>query len=240
MQERIFITGTSRGLGRGLAEAYLASGASVLGCSRGESNLSESYPQTYRHFALDLLDPQSGKPALKAAFSGTDGFDRVILNAGMLPSIRDIGDTPLGILRETTEVNLWANKWILDTLLSMPSKPRQIVAISSGAAVSGSRGWNGYSLSKAALNMLVQLYAAEEPEVHFVALAPGLIETAMQDAIRDTENDEAFETVQRLKAARGTPDMPSPEEAARSIIGIMNDLATRPSGAFVDIRKMES
>lgn len=238
MQEMIFITGTSRGLGRALAEAYLAKGATVLGCSRGESKLSESFPKTYRHATLDLEDPESAKPALRAFFSERQGFDRVILNAGMLPPIRDIGETAMETLRETMEVNLWSNKWILDSLLAMPSKPPQIVAISSGAAVSGSRGWNGYSLSKAALNMLIKLYAEEEPEVHFIALAPGLVETAMQDAIRETENAETFATVQRLKAARGTPDMPSPDEAAQRIIAIMDDLTARPSGEFVDIRKM--
>lgn len=240
MQETIFITGTSRGLGRGLARACLDSGASVLGCSRGDSELSETDPEAYRHLQLDLQDPGTGKPLLEKAISGMKTLDRVILNAGMLPPIRDMRDTPLEVLRETMEVNLWSNKWILDSVLAMPAKPSQVIAISSGAAVSGSRGWNGYSLSKAALNMLIKLYAAEESEVHFIALAPGLVETAMQDAISGTEDDEAFETVQRLKAARGTPDMPSPDEVASRILALMDDLKDRPSGAFIDIRDLET
>ncbi|MFO7821352.1 MAG: hypothetical protein R6V56_04780, partial [Lentisphaeria bacterium] len=44
---------------------------------------------------------------------------------------------------------------------------------------------------------------------------------------------------QRLKAARGTPDMPSPDEVASRILALMDDLKDRPSGAFIDIRDLE-
>lgn len=181
-----------------------------------------------------------GESTVREWFSGLRGFDLAILNAGVLPELRDMKDTPLDALRETMEINLWANKWLIDVILAMRRKPGQIVAISSGAAVSGSRGWNGYSLSKAALNMLMRLYAAEEPEVHFTAFAPGLIDTAMQDYLCAIEDDGAFETVRRLKKARHTPDMPGPEEAARRITAVLADLPkTRPSGDFVDIRKLK-
>ena len=84
----------------------------------------------------------------------------------------------------------------------------QVIAISSGASQSGSRGWNGYSLSKAALNMLVKLYAGERPETHFTSLAPGLIDTAMQDYLTNLPEDSRYAPLEVLKAAKGTPKMP--------------------------------
>jgi NAD(P)-dependent dehydrogenase (short-subunit alcohol dehydrogenase family) len=236
MPETILITGTSRGLGHGLARAFLEKGDRVYGCSRGSSDLGDDFPDSYHHFTIDLSDPVAGDDALRKAIGNIERFARVILNAGILPEIRDMQDTPLDVLRETMEINVWSNKWILDRLLDMPAKPGQVVAISSGAAVSGSRGWNGYSISKAALNMLIKLYAEEEPEVHFTSLAPGLVETAMQDYIGSIEDDADFSTIQRLKAARNTPDMPGPDAVGEHIRDLMNPLMDRESGSFLDIR----
>lgn len=240
MKQTVFITGVSRGLGYGIAKSYLENGYTVYGCSRGKCDLTAAFPELFHHASIDLADSTGGPVALAGWLEELPGFDLVVLNAGVLPGIRDMKDTPLESLRETMELNLWSNKWMLDFLLGMSRKPRQVVAISSGAAVSGTRGWNGYSISKAALNMLVKLYAAEEPGVHFIALAPGLIDTAMQEYICGIEEDEKYETVRRLKSARNTPDMPSADEAGRRIAAIMDKLLDQPSGAFVDIRKMES
>jgi NAD(P)-dependent dehydrogenase (short-subunit alcohol dehydrogenase family) len=238
MSQRILITGTSRGLGLELARHFLENGHDVWGCSRGDCPLEQEIPNRYHHQKIDLADEAAGREAFAELIDGVEGFPLVILNAGIQPPIGDMKDTPTAELRNTMEVNVWANKWILDAVLAMPEKPEHVVAISSGAAVSGSRGWNGYSVSKAALNMFLKLYAAEEPEVHFTALAPGLIDTAMQAYISTIEDDADYETIQRLKAARNTPDMPSPGETARNIIGILDKLKQRESGAFVDIRKL--
>jgi benzil reductase ((S)-benzoin forming) len=239
MKQTILITGVSRGLGLELARRHLEQGHTVYGCSRGACDLDKPFPDTFHHRRIDLADAVGGERALRDWFTGSPGFDRVILNAGVLPEIRDMRDTPLAVLRETMEINLWANTWLLDTVLALPRKPRQVVGISSGAAVSGSRGWNGYAISKAAFNMLLALYAAEQPEVHFTALAPGLVDTAMQDYLCGIEDDARFSTVQRLKQARHTEAMPSAAEAARRIHAILPGLTRYDSGGFIDIRALE-
>jgi NAD(P)-dependent dehydrogenase (short-subunit alcohol dehydrogenase family) len=239
MKETILITGVSRGFGHALARRYLEQGHTVHGCSRGACDLGKAFPDTFHHRRIDLADADAGQQAVDDWFAGLDGFDLVILNAGVLSEIRDLRATPLGVLRDSMEVNVWANKWLLDAVLALPRKPRQVVGISSGAAVSGSRGWNGYAVSKAAFNMLIALYAAEEPEVHFTALAPGLIDTAMQDYLCGIEDDAPFSTVRRLKQARHTEAMPSADEAARRIQPLIPRLTRYDSGAFLDVRELE-
>ena len=86
--------------------------------------------------------------------------------------------------------------------------------------------------------MLTQLYAREFPETHFTALAPGLIDTPMQDYLCEHADEIRFPSVKVLKAARNTPDMPKPETAARTIISLFPKLLAYPSGSFVDIRKI--
>jgi NAD(P)-dependent dehydrogenase (short-subunit alcohol dehydrogenase family) len=136
-------------------------------------------------------------------------------------------------------VNVWANKVILDWLIERQIPIDQVVAISSGAAVNLHYGWGGYALSKAALNNLMTLYAREMPDTHVVALAPGLIDTGMQDYLCEEVDSDEFPSVQKLKDARGTENMPGPREAAEQIIDLLADLRdNHESGAFVDIRKL--
>ena len=234
--ETIYITGVSSGLGHGLAKVYLEQGATVYGCSRRKPE--DLVAQGLRFQAIDLSDANAGAASLSQQIQDVDRLDRVILNAAKLGKIRDIQDTPLSDLRETMEINLWANKWLLDVFFSKERIVKQVVAISSGASHSGSRGWNGYSLSKAALNMLVKLYAGERPDTHFISLAPGLVDTAMQDYITNLADDDRYPSLQTLKAAKGTDTMPDGETCARRLIDIFPKLLQLESGSYADIRKL--
>ncbi len=138
------------------------------------------------------------------------------------------------------DINVWANKILIDVIFDSVKTVNQVIAISSGASVSGSRGWNAYSLSKATLNMLIDLYSKEIPNCHFTALAPGLIETGMQDYIHDLTADmeDRFPVVKKLKAAYGTSKMPGPDEAARIIAAGIDKSKKYKSGQFLDVRNM--
>ncbi|HBM85281.1 MAG TPA: alcohol dehydrogenase [Opitutae bacterium] len=236
MAEHIFITGVSSGLGHGLAKVYLERGAVVYGCSR---RVPEDLIEAGLRFqAIDLADAVEGPVELASWLSGVGNFDTVILNAGKLGEIRDMHDAPLADLRETMEVNVWANKWTLDALFAAGRQIRQVVGISSGASQSGSRGWNGYSISKAALNMLIKLYAGEQPQTHFTALAPGLVDTAMQDYLINLPADDRYQPLAILKAAKGTAAMPGGEACARQLIDAFPQLLQHESGGYADIRKL--
>lgn len=236
MEEKVCITGVSSGLGHGLAKVYLERGAEVYGCSRREP--TDLVAEGLRFASVDLMDEAAGSRAFNQLIKGITHFDTVILNAGKLGEIRDMADTPLDDLRETMEVNVWANKWLLDALFAEGRSVGQVVAISSGASQSGSRGWNGYSLSKAALNMLVKLYAGEQPETHFTAFAPGLVDTAMQDYLTNLPEDSRYPPLEKLKAAKGTDQMPDGESCARKSIEAFPKLMELESGGYADIRKL--
>jgi len=235
MSESILITGVSSGLGRGLAEAYLERGAAVYGCSRRVPE--DLVKKGLFHRTVDLADEKEGCSALRNLAQGVRSWSRVYLNAGRLGEIRDMKDSPLDDLRLTMEINVWANKWVLD-LLYETAGIEQVIAISSGASLSGSRGWNGYSLSKAALNMLVKLYAGERPETHFVALAPGLVDSGMQDYLTALPADDRFKPLEILKEAKGTEKMPDGRTCAEQIIGLLPRIRKVESGEYADIRKL--
>jgi len=240
---RALITGVSSGLGLGLARALVQDGWTVYGCSRREpedlaQEAAESSTGTFHFRAIDLSALDAIPAELRTLLNGETKLDLVILNAGLLGRVADVQETPLAEMREVLNLNLLANKVLMDALLDDGLQIEQVVAISSGASVSGNRGWSSYGISKAALNMLVQLYAAETPQIHWTSLAPGLIDSEMQDYVYNEVDTRKFPDMQRLKEARGTEKMPGPDEAARRILPVLPRLRELPSGSFQDVRKI--
>lgn len=235
----VFITGISSGLGYGLAWYYLEKGHDVYGISRRAKPELENY-QRFRYSAVDISDFKNTEIVIPELLKEVMNLDLVILNAGILNEIKDLKGTSLDEIRQAMDVNVWANKIIIELLFTSVLKVKQIVAISSGASVSGSRGWNAYSLSKAALNMLIDLYSREYTGCHFCALAPGLIKTGMQDYIKGLpeEMSEKFPVVAKLKNAYGTESMPSPKEAAPKIAFSIEKALQFKSGRFLDVREI--
>lgn len=235
----VFITGNSSGLGLGLTEALLDRDAIIWGMSRRGCPLAEHQDDGIRDRKQDIGNLNHLEEGLDRLLSDCLRLDLVVLNAGILGRIQEISHADVHDLEHIMRVNVWANKVILDWLIERQIPIDQVVAISSGAAVNLHYGWGGYALSKAALNNLMTLYAREMPDTHVVALAPGLIDTGMQDYLCEEVDSDEFPSVQKLKDARGTENMPGPREAAEQIIDLLADLRdNHESGAFVDIRKL--
>jgi len=235
----VFITGNSSGLGLGLTEELMDRDALVWGMSRRGCALKPKYDDVLRDHRQDIGNLATLEAGLDQLLSDCLRLDLVILNAGILGRIQELSHTDVHDLEHLMRVNVWANKVILDWLIDRQIPVGQVIAISSGAAVNLHFGWGGYALSKAALNNLMALYAGEMPETHLLALAPGLIDTGMQDYLCDEVDASEFPSVQKLQAARGTSAMPSPRAVARQILDRLEDLkGSHRSGSFVDIRQV--
>ena len=233
----ILITGTSKGIGEAIARDYLENGHKVFGISRTESEVLKAYPEFY-FLSADIADFDAMKKQLPLFLNPVDHLDLVILNAGILNEIKDLKNTTIEEIKKVMDVNVWANKLIIDVCFENLETIGQIVAISSGAGVSGARGWNAYSLSKATLNMLIDLYAKEHTDTHFSAMTPGVIDTQMQDYISGLPGEKDFPVVKKLKKLKNTPDMPQPEEVSGELIGAFEKAKDHDSGAFLDKRQL--
>lgn len=229
---KALITGTSTGLGHALAAQLLDDGWQVFGCSRRGSELAGLSERQ-----VDLTQLDSIEPMLSGLLRDLDRLELVVLNAGMLGRIRDLSDTPLADAKRVMDLNLWANKVIMDWLQRSGLPIDQIVMISSGASVLGNRGWSAYALSKATLNMLARLYAHEFADTHICALAPGIIDTAMMESLCGTHSDD-FPALERLRQARGTDAMPAAPAAAQRVLSVLPRLREQPSGSFIDLRQL--
>ena len=230
--QNILITGIGSGLGEALAREYLAQGYQVYAIGRSFPKALDVHPHFF-FFPYDLSKTFMLQETVKEFIQGHI-FDVVILNAGVLGNIRTLRQTDLSNIKEVMELNVWANKELIDVLANV-STVKQIVGISSGAAVNGSMGWGAYALSKSGLNMLLNVYAKELPDIHFTSLAPGVIETPMVRHIIDEVDDEVFTSAKRLKEGH----IQTPQEAAKRLIHIFPKILAYDSGSFLDMRTMD-
>lgn len=234
----IIITGTSSGIGFGLAKYYCSQNNNVIGLSRRENNELNSL-SNFKFHQCDLTDHDQINKAFNTISEQYPSLDLVILNAGILGEIKSMDEQNLSNILSIMDINVWANKVILDNLFGNKVHINQVVGISSGAAKNGSAGWGPYSISKAAFNMLLKTYAAENPNTHFSSVAPGLVDTAMQDYISSLESSSQYPTIDILKSAKGTKNMPPPEALAQKLDSVFKKVLEMENGVFIDIREMK-
>nr|VFJ96719.1 MAG: NAD(P)-dependent dehydrogenase, short-chain alcohol dehydrogenase family [Candidatus Kentron sp. LFY] len=240
--KNLFITGVSSGLGYALAKLYLDHDWRVFGISRRAPDDAMMAHPSFWFRRFDLRQHGNANSMIKELLNGIEGLDVAILNAGVFGEIGDLANISLPELKDIMDTNVWANKTIIDHLYINDRTIGQIVTISSGASINGNRGWAGYAVSKAALNMLTKLYAREHPDTHFCALAPGIIDTPMAKHIcRQLSDDERFPAVKGFCAKREGGELWTPGQAAQVVMDTIERLPKLiASGAFADVRELSA
>ena len=229
MQKNILITGCSSGLGFSLSNYYLKKGFKVYGISRTKPDIKNS---DFIHITFDLSQITNIKKELTNIILNIKHFDTVFLNAGMLGKIKILKELSIEEIQEVYNLNVYANKELLDILMQLDVK--NIFIISSGASKTGYKGWGSYSLSKAGVNMLVNLYSNENPNTKILALAPGVIKTPMTDYIRFEINAEIFTSAKKLNEGI----VQTPEETAIKIDNLISRIDEFETGSYVDVRQI--
>jgi|ETNvirenome_6_85_1030632.scaffolds.fasta_scaffold02854_3 benzil reductase ((S)-benzoin forming) len=227
---KVIITGTSSGLGKALANQFVELGHETIGISRSNSKETK--------YVCDLSEDRNIKNTLSKITTeyANKSIEYLFLNAGVLGDIKKASKVENKELQEALQVNLFANKLIIDTFLNSKVKVKNIIMISSGASIKAYDGWLSYCLSKAALNQLARCYAIENTDINFLSLAPGIIQTKMQDKIIEYST-EKFSSIKKFKDLYGKN--PSPEEIANKVIRSLGTLNKQKSGSFFDLRSID-
>jgi NAD(P)-dependent dehydrogenase (short-subunit alcohol dehydrogenase family) len=181
------ITGGSRGLGRALAEDLVRDGWYVVIDGRHAGAVEEAAASTgARAVPGDVADAAHRRHLVDAARRATGRLDLVVNNASTLgatplPRLRDL---PPDVLEHIHRVNVVAPLGLVQEALPLLSAGGgAVLNITSDAAVEAYEGWGGYGSSKAALEQLSNVLAAEEPRLRVWWLDPGDMRTRMhQDA----------------------------------------------------------
>jgi len=146
-------------------------------------------------------------------------------------------DINLKELETGFKINVLSNKIIIDFFLQNKTKIKNIIAISSGAAVSAKDGWLNYCGSKSYFKMLIDTYALENSKINFVNLAPGLIMTKMQKQIFNTQN-KRIKSIKVFKTLYKNNSIENSDIIADKIINFLKKIRTfKKKGSFIDLRK---
>ena len=215
-QPTALVTGAGRGLGRALAGALLAAGWRVVGDARRTAHLAAGLPGALV-VPGDVTDP-AHRDALAAAVDGLGRLDLLVNNASDLgPSpLPPLADVPLAAARRVLETNVLAPLALIQRFLPLLRADGGIVLnVSSDAAVEAYAGWGAYGSSKAALDQLSAVLAAEEPGLAVYAVDPGDMRTEMHQAAFPGED---------------ISDRPEPEAIVPALLRL---IATRPPSGRV-------
>ncbi|AKN15495.1 short-chain dehydrogenase/reductase SDR [Mycobacterium haemophilum DSM 44634] len=182
------VTGASRGFGRAVTAALLDRGWAVVGDARRATDLEMTARQlnSAQLIALpgDVTDA-SHRDALVAAAIDTGPLRLLVNNASRLgPSPQPaLAEYPAGELWAVYQANVFAPLALIQAALpALADNAGAIVNLSSDAAVEPYPGWGGYGSSKAALDQLSAILAAEAPAVSVYAFDPGDMRTEMHQA----------------------------------------------------------
>lgn len=222
----ILITGIGKGIGKALAEKFLAEGFAVIGTVRIGADYADKTAdvadkdmdgtsKNMRVFVLDLAKPESIAECAQQILATGEKIDILINNAGVL---LDDEETKLIVekLRDTLEVNLIGTVDFAERIIPLIAKGGHIVNISSQAgSLEDIKNFNhshaplrypAYKISKAALNMYTRTLALrlenEGTGIIVSSVHPGWVKTGMGGDEAPTTTMEAAEEIFDLAVSR--------------------------------------
>ncbi|TMR08703.1 SDR family oxidoreductase [Nonomuraea turkmeniaca] len=219
MTNTALITGASRGLGLALARSLAASGWNLVLTARGADDL-ERVAAELGATAIpgDVADPAHVERLARAA----PELDLLVNNAsdlGVTP-LPPLAAYPLEAFSALLETNVTAPLALIQATLPAlrASSHGAIVNVTSDAATGAYEGWGGYGASKAALEQLSNVLAAEEPSVRVWWVDPGEMNTRM------------------LAAAVGAEEAAAASDPAKVAAALHDLVSSRPAGGKVSLQ----
>lgn len=239
MQRVLLITGSSRGLGRALAETALAAGHQVVVTARDAAavrDLAERYPLTARAVALDVTDPEAARDAVRTAVEEFGRLDAVVNNAGY-SNISSLEDTPLDDFRAQVETNLWGVVQV--TMAALPLLRAQgsghVVQISSvSGRLAPAAGLGPYVTGKFAMEGFSEALALEVAPfgVKVTIVEAGSMATTLYSSMKAPAPSEHYaDALAPLLGVHGSAQAQSPgivpSRAAEVVLSVL-ELAEPP------------
>ncbi|MEH0542885.1 SDR family oxidoreductase [Streptomyces sp. B21-105] len=192
------VTGASRGIGYGVAEALVARGDRVCITGRGEDALNEAVEKLGADRVIAVAgkahDEEHQAAAVERTMAAFGRIDFLVNNAGTNPVFGPIADLDLNVARKVFETNVVSALGFAQRTWHAWQKDNggAIVNIASVAGLSASPFIGAYGISKAAMINLTQQLAHEyAPRVRVNAIAPAVVKTKFAQALYEGREEEA-------------------------------------------------
>jgi len=243
MENILIITGGSKGIGLGLAKEYHKKGYRVISISR--SKIEKLY--SVEQYQCDISDVKKLEETFIEIFSQIDETETknitLINNAGHLGTVDTLENIDLSEIEYTLSVNLIAPFVISSQFIKLTKNwkcKKQLINISSGAAINAYESWALYCSSKAGIDMMTRVLAKEQKElkngVNIISIYPGVVDTDMQEKARNTPK-ENFKSVQRFIDFYEHGDLFTPKQVAKKIYKL-DQSGELKNGRILDVRNI--
>ena len=233
------VTGSTRGIGRGIAEALRAQGYHVV-CSGTKQTPPENLPEGFTYIGCNIADAEQRRNLIEETERRFGRIDVLVNNAGMAPRVRrDILETTEESFDEVLGVNLKgtfflcqlaANAMLRMQKLNPEEYSPRIVNIGSMSAYTSSPSRPEYCISKAGIAMVTQLFADRlcEAGIPVFEIRPGIIETDMTSVVH--------EKYEKLIAEGITPirRFGKPVDVAKMVVAACSGLLDFTSGQVLN------
>jgi benzil reductase ((S)-benzoin forming) len=222
---KAILTGHTRGLGAAIAEELLLRQVTVLGVARQRNaELDKRFPSMLQQAEVDLAD----SAALLRWFDGgtlqrfVAGSENLLLinNAGIVQPVGPIRTQDPLAIAQAISLNVAAPLMLAGAVAAAggDASALRILHVSSGAARNAYPGWSIYCATKAALDQHARAVALDNvAHLRICSLAPGVIDTDMQTAIRATPLEQ-FPLRERFEGLKRDGQLASPGDCARRLV----------------------
>jgi benzil reductase ((S)-benzoin forming) len=227
---KAILTGHTRGLGAAIAHELLARGVAVFGIARNRNEeFAKQFPSLFQQVELDLGDSTALVKWLQQGtmrqFIGNSDAVLLINNAGIVQPVGPVQVQDVTLVAQAVNLNVAAPMILASAVAAAASSARdvRILHISSGAGRNAYSGWSVYCATKAALDHHARAVAMDSsPNVRIASLAPGVIDTDMQAAIR-VAPVEHFPLRPRFEQLKRENQLTHPAECAKRVIDYLLD-----------------
>ncbi|WP_172371031.1 SDR family NAD(P)-dependent oxidoreductase [Sporosarcina jiandibaonis] len=237
----VIVTGASKGIGYELSKQLQALGKKVIGIARTvDQNASNFVTADLAKTSLlegiltSIIDEN-----VEIATSFT-----LINNAGIVDPIGLVGNVQAVDIEKSIAVNLTAPIILSNTFIEKLRDvhiPKRIVNISSGAGRKTYEGWGAYCTTKAGLDHFSRVVAMEQANakypVDIVSIAPGIIDTGMQEIIRSSDEGD-FPLLDRFITYKEQGALSSAKETAEKLIAVLKHEDFKAIGPIADVRNL--
>ncbi len=230
------VTGGARGIGRGITEALLEDGFSVLIASRNEngfSEIKEKYPEMVYFCPCDISYIAQIENLYEFAREKFGRIDLLVNNSGVAPRERkDILDITSDDFDYVLDINLKGTFFVTQKFVPLlkECEKSRIVNISSMSAYTASVNRGEYCISKAGISMTTKLFAARLAEygISVIEIRPGIIETDMTAKVKEKYEKLISEGITPIKR------MGSPEDIGKCVVAVARGNFDFCTGTVID------
>lgn len=223
------ITGAGRGIGRVIAEQFIADGAVVYA-----NDLNEFEIPGAKTICFDVTDTNALKAGLMQVYKAEGRIDCVVNNAAIIQN-QKLGMVTKPLLEKMYAVNVFA---VIDMIqiasrLMVRTGGGCFVNMASVTGVVGSSGQVAYSASKGAVISITKSAAKElaPMNIRVNAVAPGIVKTERFEELYEATGDKINERIEKIALGR----LGTPQDIANAVSFLASDRASYISGQILGV-----